>query len=323
MIYAEIIVLVLFSFVLIKSADLVVYALRGINSRMRTGVFALSAIILAIGTSLPELFVGVTSALEESPNLTFGVVLGSNIANTALICGFTALVVGGVSVHGNYLKRNFWIALGAGMLPVLLIIDGSLSRVDGLILLFIFAAYTAGFFKNQFEEISQEHKKESYFYRFVREIRFIEHGIKHDAVKLFVGIAVLLFSADVIVRTSVDIAHFVGLPVFVIGLVVIAIGTSLPELAFSLRSLEDHEPAMFFGNILGSTVVNSTLVLGLTSFIYPITVESFDKYLGAALMFVIVSIAMWLFVRTKHRLDRWEAGVLLILYVIFITFELF
>ncbi|OGM11842.1 hypothetical protein A2V80_03730 [Candidatus Woesebacteria bacterium RBG_16_39_8b] len=321
MVYLEIVILVLFSFVLIKSADTVVYALRGINSRMGTGVFALSAIILAVGTSLPELFVGVTSALEGSSELTFGVVIGSNIANIALIGGVTALIVGKVNIHGDYLKKDFLIAIVAGMLPVIFILDGSLGRVDGLILLSLYAAYLARFFKTKFAEISQEHKKESYFFRFLREIQFIERGIKHDAVKLFFGVAVLLFSADVIVKSSIAIANGFGISVFVIGLIVIAIGTSLPELAFSLRSLEDHEPSMFFGNILGSTVINSTLILGLTSFIYPIRIGSLDKYLEAVITFLVASIVLWSFVRTKHRLDRWEAAVLIIIYLIFVTLE--
>jgi cation:H+ antiporter len=321
MIYIEILILILFSFVLIKSADTVVYALRGINSRLGTGVFALSAIILAVGTSLPELFVGITSALEATSDLTFGVVLGSNIANIALICGITALIVGKVNIHGDYLAKDFLIATVAGLLPVIFILDGSLSRVDGLILMSLYAAYLARFLKSKFAEISQEHKKESYFFRFLHEIQFIERGFKHDAVKLFFGIAVLLFSADVIVKTSIEIANFMGISVFVIGLIVIAVGTSLPELAFSFRSLEDHEPSMFFGNILGSTVINSTLILGLTSFIYPIRIGSLDKYFEAVITFLVVSVALWLFVRTKHRLDRWEAGILIFIYIIFAALE--
>jgi len=149
MVPALVIALIFFSFILIKSADLVIIALRRISKSSHTGVFALSAIILALGTSLPELFIGVTSALEKSPSLALGVVLGSNIANIALVGGITALVVGKIEVHGSFLKRDVFLALLAGILPIILILDGELSRVDGLVLLAAYAAYASSFFKSR------------------------------------------------------------------------------------------------------------------------------------------------------------------------------
>ena len=121
MVPALILLIILFSFILIKSADLVVVAMRRIARQTKTGVFALSAVLLAIGTSFPELFVGITSAIEQSPNLTLGVVFGSNIANILLVAGFSAFLHGKVFVHGDFLKRDVWIALGAGILPIILV----------------------------------------------------------------------------------------------------------------------------------------------------------------------------------------------------------
>src|SRR3990167_2141189 len=115
------ILIILFSLILIKSAEMVVVALRRLSSLLKFGTFALSAIILALGTSFPELFVGITSSLEGKSSLALGVVLGSNIANIALIGGVTALIVGHVHVNPNYLKRDVWIALFAGILPLFLI----------------------------------------------------------------------------------------------------------------------------------------------------------------------------------------------------------
>jgi cation:H+ antiporter len=321
MIGGLILLLLIFSFLLIKSADLVIVALRRISRQTKTGVFALSAVILALGTSFPELFVGITSAIEKAPNLTLGVVIGSNIANIALVAGLTALVVGKVHVQSNYLKRDVMVALVAGILPMILILDGKLSQVDGLILLVTYGAYASSFFRRRFEEIAQEHKKESFFYRFLRRFNQISTKKTKEYGRLFIGIALLLFSADTIVKISMQMALFAKIPIFVIGLVVVAIGTSLPEFVFSLRSLEEHQPSMFFGNLLGSTIANSTLIIGATSLIHPVTVVAVDQYFMAAMAFILVFGCFWYFIRTKHRLDRWEALLLLLLYVTFLVVE--
>jgi cation:H+ antiporter len=311
------------SLVLIKAADLVIVALRRISKQTKTGVFALSAIILAVGTSLPELFVGVTSAIEHSPDLALGVVLGSNIANTAFIAGFVGIIVGRINVYGGYLKKDLAIAFIAGVLPMVLILDKTLSRVDGLILLAVYGAYASSFFRERYMEVAQEHKKESFLYRFLRQFNHVSTSKKREFGRLFIGIALLLFSADMIVRISVRLGTLLNIPVLVIGLVILAIGTSLPELVFSLRSLSSREPSMFFGNLLGSTIANSTLIVGVTSLIYPIQIQDFGHYSLAAIFFLIVFILFWVFTRSKGRIDRWEASFLLLVYFVFVVFNFF
>lgn len=319
MVPALIILLILFSFLLIKSADLVVVALRRISRQTKTGVFVLSALILAIGTSFPELFVGITSAIEKSPNLTLGVVLGSNIANILLVAGFAAFIHGRVVVQGEFLRRDAFIALAAGILPIILVLDGRLGRVDGLVLLASYGAYATSFFRGRYLEIAEEHKKESFFYRFLRQFNHINGYRTREFGRLFVGIALLLLSADMIVKLSEQLAVAANIPIFLIGLIILAVGTSLPELAFSLRSLEDHEPSMFFGNLLGSTIANSTLILGVTVLIHPIQLMAVSEYLIAMATFVVGFLLFWLFIQSKHRLDRWEAFSLILLYVIFVV----
>lgn len=321
MITVQILSLIFYSFILIKSAEWVIVALRRIARKSRVGVFAISAIILAVGTSLPELFVGITSSIEGLPNISLGVVLGSNIANTALVVGMTALILGRINVHGDYLKRDVFMALIAGLLPLALMADGILGRVDGLVLLFVYASYTASFFKDKFAEITNEHSKESFFYRFLREMNHIDFDVSKEYGKLFISLALMLLSSQMIISTSQKMALVIGIPVFVVSLVILAIGTSLPEFVFSLKSIKGGEPKMFFGNLLGSTIANSTLIVGLTAVINPINIISFNDYRNAIIAFVIIFISFWLFIRTKHRLDRFEALILILMYLIFILFE--
>lgn len=322
MIPGLIFLILVFSFILIKSADLVIIAVRRISRNLHAGVFGISAIILALGTSFPELFVGITSAIENSSNLSLGVVLGSNIANIALVAGFSAFLTGRVRVHGSYLKYDVWVALIAGLLPILLIFDQVLSRVDGLILLSVYLAYATGFFRRRYVQIGQEQAEEGFVYRFLRKFNHQINGKEaKEFGRLFAGIALLLFSADAVVNLSQKLAENANIPVFLVGLFVLAIGTSLPELAFSFRSLKDREPSMFFGNLLGSTIANSTLVIGMAAVISPIRIMAVNEYLMAISAFVLIFLSFWYFIRTKHRLERWEAFVLLAFYIIFVVVE--
>lgn len=318
---ALIISLFVLTFILIKVSDHVVIAIRHLSRLTHIGTFVLSAIIMALGTSLPELFVSTTSALNGLTNLSLGVIVGSNIANIALITAIATLAVGKIKVHGEFMKHDLWVALVAGILPILLIVDGNLSRVDGFILLTVYGAYAAGFLKIRFWEIKENYKKESFILRFWRQLSHVKSTKTKEYGRLFVSIAILLFCADLIVKTATSLATIVGVPVFLIGIIFIAVGTSLPELAFSLRAVEDKEPTMFFGNLLGSTIVNSTLIVGLAAVISPVKVVEFGEYLVSGIFFVVVFLAFWYFIKSKFRLEKWEAVVLLGIYLTFVLLE--
>ena len=323
MLVALILLILFFSFVLIKSADMVIVAIRRLSRRTNTRAFTLSAIILATASCLPEMFVGITSAFGGNAEISLGNVTGSNIAHVSVVAGVAALIAGKVRVHGNILKRDVWITMVAGLLPMILLIDGKLSRVDGLILLSVYGAYATSFFRSRYRQIVQEQSQEGFFYIFFRKFSNITSIKRKELGKLFVGIAIMIFSADVIVRLATFFAETLNLPKFLVGLIVISIGTSLPETAFSIRTLGEREPSMFFGNLLGSTIANSTLVLGLVSLIGPFRITASGKYFSASISFVVIYVVFWYFIRSKHRLDRWEALVLLILYLTFVSTEIF
>jgi len=321
MVVVLIISLFLLTFLLIKSADIVVISLRRLSRSTHTAAFVLSALLLALATSFPELFLSITSAFEGESSLSLGLVMGSNIANVSLIAGFAGLLAGKVIVHGEFLKRDVKIALAAGVLPIILSLDGNLNRVDGLILLAVYGAYATSFFKVRFMEIAERHKMQSFFHRLFRKINHVDINKTKEFGKFFIGIALLLLSADLIARVSKQLAIAANIPVFLIGLILLAIGTSLPELAFSLRSLEDREPKMFFGNLLGSTIANSTLIVGVTVLIKPVTSIIFRDYMISAVFFVVIFLTFWFLIRSKFKLERWEAALLILLYIVFAVVE--
>jgi len=320
-------ILILFAliFLLIKSADLVVDSLRKFAVMSHAKVVVVSSILLAMATSFPELVIGVTSALDKSPDLTLGNVLGANIANISLVAGVAALIAGGVIIHNEFIKREIAIAAVAGVIPIVLAIDGRISRAEGILLLLFYVAYSASFFKDRFLKIANFNRAEGYFHRFIRQFEHpkveLDFHVGKELVKLFSSLGLLILTANFVVRIAINLATMAGIPIFIIGLVLISMGTTLPELAFSIRSLKNHEPTMFFGNILGSIICNSTLILGLTSVIDPIDVISPLESTVAAISFVIIFVVFWLLIKNKMHISRWHAGILLSLYSVFVVVE--
>lgn len=313
--------IIVFSIVLIKSADITVVALKKIVSKKE--IIGISAIIIAIGTSFPELFVGITSALSGKASLSLGVALGSNIANIALIGAGAALLSGTVSISGDSFKKIIWISLACGILPYLLLLDGYLGRVDGLVMVFVYLSYILYFFPRYKEKVLEGgHNHGIVLSKFVVKVEHFAESRWRSLAGVFIGISLMLFSADTIVKFSTFLAERINIPIFVVGLFVLAIGTSLPEFAFSLRSLKDGEPQMFIGNLLGSIVANTTLIIGLSVLINPVAVLSPQKYLVPGIVFIFVYLLFYMFIKTKKRLDRWEAAVLISVYIIFFLVEL-
>ncbi len=309
------------SILLVKATDIIVINLKGLSRQARIGQFAISGFLLALATSLPELVVGVTAALENKPSLALGNVLGSNIADLSLVIGGAALVGGAVAVRGIFLRRDVFYAFLAGAAPMVLLFDKQLGRTDGLILLALYGFYNVLILKESQQRLAEarDGREESFVGRLLKQLS--HRGTKKELGWLFLGIALLLFSADMIVRIASRMAIAFNLPLLLIGLFLVAVGTSLPELAFELKAVREKESGMVFGDLLGSVVANSTLIIGIVALISPIRIRAFDEYLLATIAFVIIFGFFYLFIRTKHKLERWEGAILFGVYLIFVLLE--
>jgi cation:H+ antiporter len=311
-----------FSFLLIKATDIVVANLKAFSQATRLGQFAVTSFLLALATSLPELFVGLTSALEGKPNLSLGNILGSNIANLSLVVGGAALVGGSLTVKGIFLRRDVFYAFLAGAAPMILLFDKSLSRVDGLILLALYGFYNIWVFTEHYREMVASGKEPAggFFRRLARRINH-RGKTKRELAGIFLGLALLIFSADMLVRFVSNLAVRLNVPLLLLGLFLVAAGTTLPELVFSLKTIREKQPEMFFGDLLGSIVANGTLIIGLTVLITPLRIRAFEEYLLATMAFVFIFGAFYLFIRTKKKLERWEGAFLLGFYLAFVLSE--
>ena len=306
-----------FSFGLVKGTEILVGALRRLAEQTGWDKFGLAALIIALSTSLPELLVGVTVALEGDPTLSLGNVLGSNIANVSLVIGGAALIGGSVGVVGQFLKRDFATAFLVGALPLLLLLDGKLSRPESLALLMVYGVYNWTVLKGK-RAYSQT--RQAVFVRILRRLR--DGETDRNIVWLVGGAGLLVVSGEMLVRTAVNLAVGLQVPLFLVGMFVVSVGTVLPELSFEIEAIRKREAGMVFGNLLGTIVTNAALVLGVVGLISPISLPAgIRAYLIATIAFVMVFGVFWLLVRTKKRLDRWEGAILVLIYLVFAWLE--
>jgi cation:H+ antiporter len=318
MIFIYLFFIFLFSLLLIKATDILIINLKAFAKASRMGDFVVTTLILALATSLPEFFVGITSALEGQPNLSLGNVVGSNIANISLVIGGAALIGGSFAVRGVFLRRDVFYAFLAGAAHLFLLLDRGLSRVDGLILLALYGFYNVWVLAERRKEMTQM-EEEGIVSRFLRRLN--HKGTRRELGWIFLGMALLLFSADMIVRLAMKIALGIQIPIFLVGLFLVSVGTTLPELAFEIKVVRKQKSSMVFGNLLGSIVANGTLIIGVVSLISPIKIQAFEEYLLATVTYVVIFSIFYYFIRTKRKLERWEGAFLIGFYLAFVLAE--
>ena len=278
--------------------------------------------IVAAGTSAPELFVSLVSALKGTADLSVGNVIGSNIFNTTIIVGCSALVAPMV-VAKSTVKKDIPFAVFASLLLFVLCFDdmdsphlwgNEISRSDGLILLLGFMAFMIYTFHEAKKEGLMPTEEE------LEDNAELPKDYSHLGRNLFwivFGLACLIFGSNLFVDAATYVAHRFGVRQSVIGLTIVAGGTSLPELATSVVAAFKGRSALAIGNVIGSNVFNILLILGLTAFVHPLRIMGITI---VDLMVLLVSIGfLWLFAFTKYYVSRREAAVLVGSFVVYMS----
>ena len=253
---------------LVWSADRFVDGAVGVAQFLGMSTFLIGMIIVGFGTSAPEIVVSILSAMNNSPQLALGNAYGSNIANIALILGVTALIIP-VVVKKQAMVRDIPILMAMTALTVVLLMDGNVSFVDGVVLLFAFVAVTT------FNILAELHEK-----RKRKKAKLADNADENSPAEkvsivkslawLFVGLALLIGSSRMLVWGAIYMAHSLGVSDLLIGLTIVAVGTSLPELASSIAAARRGENDLAVGNVIGSNVFNTLVVVGIAAVIAPI-----------------------------------------------------
>ncbi len=272
--------------------------------------------VVAFGTSAPELVVSVVAGIQGQPGVAVGNVVGSNIANVGLILGVAAIVAT-MNVEMRLITREMPVMLLATLGFLVLALDGTLSRLDASVFLAGFAAYLLLMFRAARSEPSLI---ESEFAGFEEAEELVEREPHYLRNTLLIGLGLmaLVGGAQLLVAAAVFFARSLGISELVIGLTVVAVGTSLPELATSVVAAFRGEADIAVGNIVGSNIFNILLILGVAPLVRPLAVDQ-ALYTFEIPVMVAFALLLLLFGRTGLRVVRWEGALLLAGYVAFMV----
>jgi len=309
MVWLYIIIILISCLALIKSTDWIIRSLTYLANYFKLPEFVIAFILAGLATSAPELFIGIQAGLNNIPILSLSDVLGSNLVDLTLILGLTLILSRGLSVEKKVIKYNITYTFILLIYPLFLLLDKEISRLDGAALLILFSLYLIILYRQ-----SQRYSK--------REGRVFRKDLIKNIAFFVLGIGVLLISAQAIVKSAQNLAVELNIQLFIIGVFLVALGTSLPELAVNIKAIHNHGE-MSLGNILGSVAANSALILGVTALIYPIQVTEIGLVLISIIFMVGSFILFAVFTRTKEKLS-WPEGIIMILiYIAFIIFQSF
>ena len=277
-------ILLILGFVfLVRGADLFVDGSSSIAKHLKIPSVIVGLTIVAMGTSAPEASVSITAAIAGNSDISLGNIVGSNIFNFLVVIGVSAIICPVIS-HKDILKRDLWWNLGITGLLLLLMLDNKISQIDGIILLFGMCLYLFIVIKNALKNRTTETEEKLL-------------SVPKSIIFMAIGLAAIICGGNFVVDNASIIAKSLGLSETLIGLTIVAVGTSLPELVTSITAARKHESGIALGNAVGSNIFNILFILGASSALTPINVAP-ELFIDTIIL-IVVSILIFLFAFTK------------------------
>jgi cation:H+ antiporter len=281
---------------LIYGADFIIKESERIALKFNISHFVIGATLVAVGTSLPEMAVSMSASLKGSADIAVANVIGSTIFNISLVLGVVFLLAKKISPNRDLFAKDSAWSLFPILVFILMSIYGKLNYIDGILFLFLMAGYLLFLIQsNQVEEVDDELVKEEFIW------------VK-SSVLLLVGFCFVIGGAHFAIESAGNIARNFGVSEWVIGLFLVAFGTSLPELMISIKSALKNNADLAIGNIIGSNVANFTMVLGLSSIINPLNVDLNANFFDIAAAFIVSLMLVFI---TANKLYNKSAGIAL------------
>lgn len=311
-----IIAIFVISFLLLTRASaLLVSSLTMLARIFQMSEYAIAFILMSMATSVSELFVGISSAVNGIPELSLGNVFGANILDITLAIGIPALLAGTLTIESKIERSNFWSIFFLSLFPFLLGFDGVISRGDGIVLILLFIFYLILIARDK-----------EYFSKIYNNVpRTGEAGAKttfKNTLLLLLGIFMLVIASAVLVWSAKQISIAFAIETLTIGIVFIALGTTLPELIFGVRAAYAGHPSMTVGNALGSIAFNSSFIVGFVSILQPIHIPNVNEFVLVLAALAIGFLLFNSFMYRENDITKKEAIILIALYIIFISTEL-
>ncbi|MBQ2352905.1 MAG: calcium/sodium antiporter [Methanobrevibacter sp.] len=303
------VVLLLVGFVfLIKGSDFFVDGASSVASLLKIPTIIVGLTIVAFGTSAPEAAVSITSSWTGSNAMAVGNVIGSNLFNMLMVIGIAALL-SNLLMEKSVLEKDLPFLVGITILwAVFIVIGWNISQIEGIILLVILLAYIIYLVRSA---------------RKSKDADVVEKpklSLPKSIIFILVGIAGIVLGGDLVVNSASDIAIALGMSEALVGLTIVAIGTSLPELVTSITALKKGENQLVIGNVIGSNIFNILFVLGASSAISAIPLDS--SMLIDVLFMIFVTILCFIFGKTQDKYDKKEGVVLIALFIVYMAFAI-
>lgn len=302
----DILFIVLGLFLLVKGGDYLVDASVAIARHAKLSNMVIGVTVIGFGTSMPELLVSTQAALAGNSGIAIGNVVGSNISNIALILGASAMICPLPSSRSSLLVEVPFMLL-ATILFVGIAMTGSIERVPGILLFLLLVAFVSW-------QVRRSHRQQK---KAEQEILAPDMSLGKAIAMVIIAFIVLVFGANILVDGASNIARELGVTDRIIGLTIVAVGTSLPELFASIMAARKGETDMALGNIIGSVSFNILSVIGLSAAICPIS-DSKVGFVPDYFIMLGLCLLLWIFMRTNRMLERWEGAVFLAIYVAYI-----
>ena len=314
MIYLYILIFIISFSLLALSSKWLIGSLTSIAQFLGWREFVLSFFIMAFAGSLPNLFIGISSVLQGIPELSFGEIVGGNIVDLTIAVALAAIISkNGLTIKSRTVQGTAIFTLVVAILPMILIHDRLLSRIDGVILLLTFLIYISWLFSKQerFTRVFEENKPLNF------------RDILKNIGTLFGSLFLIILGAEGIIRSSRAFSEAFDVPVLLIGILVIGTGNALPEIFFGIQSARKGDDWMVLGGLMGAVISTSSLVLGIIALLHPIHIDNIGfSLLSVARFFLIISaIFFLLFIRTGNKITRKEGIFLLFIYIAFVVIQ--
>jgi len=300
---------------LVAGGHWLIRATGRIATLLRVPTLIISLVLIAYGSSSPEIAVSLSAALKGANEIVIGNVVGSNIINIALVLAVGALIAP-LKAHIDLLKREAPLLLVVTVLMYLALLDGKLSRVEGLSGLAMGAIYTTYLIVSALKERRKN---------VTHPENVIGSNNRGWIVQALIGtasLAVMVYGADLFVKGAIQLSEILGMSELVIGIVVVAIGTSLPELVTTVVAVVKKEDDIAISNVMGSNIFNILIVLGITATVSPVTIGAADSGFRVDLAVMgAVALALVIFISSRtHKILRWQGALLLVGYIIYTAY---
>jgi len=309
MIITNLVFFLVFLFILIKCVDYAIKYSSRLAKVLRFPEFIVSFFIIALVCCLPEATVSIISAFNGNPGLGFGVLLGAKIADLTLVLGIITLFSSnGINIKSKTLKNNFYY-FGILLFPLIFGLDGKFTRIEG----FIFVLFGSLFLVKIYRDRCKFRKKLDYTERrlFFKSLIF-----------LLLSLIFLLLSAYLTVEFATNFAIDVNIPVMLIGLTIIALGTCLPELIFSIKTVRINHEDLALGDLLGSIIIDATIFLGIIILVSPFSLSLVSAYTIGISLF-LAGILVLIFMKSDRSINKKEGLILILIYIAFVFMQFF